>query len=354
VTGGIALMATAITVMTWTGRWTIERFEVTPTAFTTEPWRLLTSALPHGDALHLLFNVYWLWVFGTLLEDVLGHVRLLALITLFGAVSAAAEFALFRGGIGLSGVGYGLFGMLWVLSSRDARFADAVDARTAQGFAAWFVFCIVATKLRVMAIANVAHGVGALLGILVGAGMSARVPRQRVLAGLGVPAVVGLTLAGATVLRPRVNLIHDGHPSFALGYAAIQAGRYDDAIRHYQAAIAIEDDNAKSWHNLGVACDRAQRPDCAVPAFRRAYELDRTLDRRGSYVGVATQAAVAAQASGDHARAAGLLKDLTTLVPEHLGAWLLLAESYKALGKSGEELIARAEAEAIMADGGVP
>ena len=37
-----------------------------------QPWRLVTSALPHVDLLHLAFNLYWLWAFGTTVEGVFG------------------------------------------------------------------------------------------------------------------------------------------------------------------------------------------------------------------------------------------------------------------------------------------
>jgi len=47
----------------------------------------------------------------------------------FAVGSSAAEFALFQGGIGLSGVGYGLFGLLWVLSWHASDFAGGVDSQ---------------------------------------------------------------------------------------------------------------------------------------------------------------------------------------------------------------------------------
>ena len=71
-----------------------------------------------------------------------------------------AEQALFYGGVGLSGVVYGLFGLLWVLSRRDSRFRDAMDRQTVQLMVAWFFLCIVLTITGAWKVANVAHGAG--------------------------------------------------------------------------------------------------------------------------------------------------------------------------------------------------
>src|SRR5882724_58127 len=133
-----------------------------------ELWRLVTAILPHVNVLHLVFNIYWLWVFGTLVEEVYGHAKTAALVLLFAVGPNALEYAFSTGGVGLSGVGYGLFGLLWVLSKRDERFRDAVDQRTIQLFVIWFFFCIFATATNFMRVGNVAHGAGGVLGILTG------------------------------------------------------------------------------------------------------------------------------------------------------------------------------------------
>src|SRR5436309_2497422 len=103
---------------------------------------------------------------------VVGWPRLLAGLrtgcSSFFRTSGALEFGFSDGGVGLSGVGYGLFGLLWILSKRDHRFADAVDARTIQTFIIWFFVCIATTIMHVMQVANIAHGGGAALGILTG------------------------------------------------------------------------------------------------------------------------------------------------------------------------------------------
>jgi membrane associated rhomboid family serine protease len=204
VTGGVGLIAAAVTVLTVTGRWDLARFTVDPTAFTTEPWRLVVSAFPHAcdlrglDVFHLPFNLYWLWRYGTRIEDVFGHVKALGLVILLAAGSAMAEYALFRGGIGLSGVTFGLFGALGVLTPRDPRFEDMVDARATQIMVGWFLLCIAFTAAGVWAIANVAHAVGALLGVLVGMAVAARRLTRRLLATASIQIVLMLSFVGAT------------------------------------------------------------------------------------------------------------------------------------------------------------
>src|SRR5688572_28158133 len=178
VTGGLALLAIAVTAADKNGV-DVSALYLDPRFAHGEPWRLVTCILPHAGAFHILFNVYWLWVFGTLVEEAFGHLRFAALVLFLAVTSGAAEFALFSGGIGLSGVGYGLFGMLWVLSTtrrRDVRFADAVDQNTVIMFVAWFFICIAGTAAGFMQIGNVAHGAGAVAGALVGLAVARRGP----------------------------------------------------------------------------------------------------------------------------------------------------------------------------------
>lgn len=274
VSAGVGLLAMAVTGLDLLAGRSSEALEITVQAFWAQPWRLVTSALPHGGVIHLIFNVYWLWVFGSLIEEVFGHVRALLLVAFFAAGSAAAEYAIFRGGIGLSGVNYGLFGMLWVLSRRDRRFFDAVDAATAQLFAVWFFICIGATVAGVMAIANVAHGVGWALGMLAGLAIGGR-PTERGLGLAGVVGLMGLSLAGATVLRPMVNMSNiGGLDSWKLGYQALEAGQYQEAVRHYQRAVAINRDDATGWFNLGIAHLESGDAPSAAKAFERAAALE--------------------------------------------------------------------------------
>ncbi len=95
-------------------------------AFTAiEPWRMLTSAFLHsqGFLLHIVLNMYTLWIFGQVLEPLLGRLRFLA-IYVVSAIGGSAGFLLLTpvfpaggpvGVVGASGAVFGLFGALLVV-----------------------------------------------------------------------------------------------------------------------------------------------------------------------------------------------------------------------------------------------
>ena len=70
----IAVLAVVVTVAWWTGRDVSPLFENAEIR-RGQLWRLVTSVLPHLDIIHLAFNLYWLWVLGTTVERVYGHLR---------------------------------------------------------------------------------------------------------------------------------------------------------------------------------------------------------------------------------------------------------------------------------------
>ena len=81
-----------------------------------EYWRLWTVTLLHSptDPLHLIFNMYALWLAGTIVERWYGSLRFLAFYLACAAAGSTASFA-FGGdvpSVGASGAIFGLFGLL--------------------------------------------------------------------------------------------------------------------------------------------------------------------------------------------------------------------------------------------------
>jgi membrane associated rhomboid family serine protease len=85
-----------------------------------EWWRIFTSAFLHLGLLHLGFNMYALWLFGPIMEQLYGHVEYAVLYLLCAAggsvltIVAAPDSA----AAGASGAIFGLFGLAFVVSRR--------------------------------------------------------------------------------------------------------------------------------------------------------------------------------------------------------------------------------------------
>ncbi len=338
ITGSIVVAAAAVSGLYWTKRISLDAFVITPSTFRGEVWRLVLYTLPHANFLHLGFNLYWFWTLGTLLEEVYGHAKAAGLFALFAAGSIAAEYALFNGGIGLSGVGYGQVGLLWVLSSRDKRFHDAIDRGTMVAFAGWFFLCIVLTVSNLMPIANVAHGVGALLGVLTGYALSAKAGSARALAAAGTVAVTALSVAGASKYRPRVSLSKTaGQESAYRGYVALQDGRNEDALRHYLDAVSVRDREAGYWFNLGIAYDRTGRHLEAARAFRRASAIDVTNPKfRDAAANVLRALAQEAQEKGALDDAIGLYRESIDVDDSDALTWQQYGLVLRARGRAAQ------------------
>jgi len=270
VTTSVAGAAMAVTAMWWSGQnlggvimdgrvW--DRWEL---------WRALTATLPHVGFIHLAFNLYWLWTFGTLVERVYGHGRCAGIFLLLAFGSSLAEFALFSGGVGLSGLVYGLWGMLWILEKRDPRFGDAVDYQTSQLFVVWFFVCIALTVTNMMPVANVAHGIGAVMGTLLGLAAAGPGPlRWKSVAGL--VAVLILALAGATVLWPWVNLSPAAESVVEqAGLEALDRNDSARAVRWLEISTRMKHAPARAWYNLGIAYQEARQYDAALAAYEHA------------------------------------------------------------------------------------
>lgn len=88
-----------------------------------EPWRMITTVFVHstGFILHIGLNMYTLWVFGRLLESLLGRSRFLALYLIagFGGSVAVMYLGDLQGGVvGASGAIFGLMGAFLVIQRR--------------------------------------------------------------------------------------------------------------------------------------------------------------------------------------------------------------------------------------------
>lgn len=105
------------------GDWVANKFAYAPALTEAEPWRMMTSAFLHSQSflLHIVFNMYALWVLGSALEPLLGRARFLALylVSAFaGSVGVLMLSPTDNFVLGASGAIFGLFGALFVVQRK--------------------------------------------------------------------------------------------------------------------------------------------------------------------------------------------------------------------------------------------
>ena len=162
-----------------------------------QPWRMLTSAFMHASVLHLLFNMFSLFIFGPVIEHAVGRARFAALYLLaaFGGSLAVLLLAPNQAVVGASGAIFGLLGAFFIIQRRlggnNTQLLILIGLNVAFGFI-------------VPNVAWQAHLGGLVVGAAVAAVYTATRDRsQKALqiasvAGIGV-ALVAITIAAVTV-----------------------------------------------------------------------------------------------------------------------------------------------------------
>lgn len=187
-----------------------------------EWWRLWTVTLVHGlppfGYLHLGFNMYALYLAGSLVEQLYGA-RVFGLLYLLGAASGSVASVVFGGdrpSVGASGAVFALFGVLLAVSRTHHPLVDRRARALLAQLGPIVAFNLVFGFLNAAAIDNAAHVGGLLGGLWLGYLLvPGRVPTLRtawqrptgttssggetILRWLGVVALVGLLVVGLLV-----------------------------------------------------------------------------------------------------------------------------------------------------------
>jgi membrane associated rhomboid family serine protease len=86
------------------------------------PWTIFTSMFVHAGWMHLIGNMWFLWIFGDNVEDAMGRLRFVVFYLASGLAAAAAQIALSPGAalpmVGASGAIAGVMGAYLVLWPR--------------------------------------------------------------------------------------------------------------------------------------------------------------------------------------------------------------------------------------------
>lgn len=153
-----------------------------------EIWRLITPIFIHFGLLHIVFNLMWLRDLGPLIEQRWSSKTLLWLVVVAAVCSNVAQFLVdwdLRSGVryanalsgGMSGVVYALLGYIWMRSRFDPRAGIRINPTIVVLMIVWLVVCMSGV---IGSVANMAHLVGLLVGVIWGRIVAAKSARDYV------------------------------------------------------------------------------------------------------------------------------------------------------------------------------
>lgn len=148
-------------------------------------WRLVTPIFIHFGALHLVFNMIWLYQLGGSIENRYGSLYFLMLVIPIAVISNFVQCAVpesVGGSIaqvipsvglltffgGMSGVVFGLLGFVWIKSTIDPASRLFIPQSTILFMLGYMFFCMSPWATGIFAnVANWAHGIGLMAGIAI-------------------------------------------------------------------------------------------------------------------------------------------------------------------------------------------
>lgn len=146
-----------------------------------ELWRFFSPCLMHANFLHILFNMVWVWILSSQIEMRMRKWKLCLLILIIGIISNTIQY-LVSGPyfLGFSGVVVGMAGFIWMRQKKAPWEGYPLQKGTLL-FLLLFVLAMFAIELFTFGlqlfsvvqftpqVANTAHIVGGIVGILLGA-----------------------------------------------------------------------------------------------------------------------------------------------------------------------------------------
>lgn len=125
-------------------------------------WRLITPIFLHGGFLHLLFNMWWMYDLGGVIEHQEKPWYLAILVLFIAAISNTAQYVVAGPNFyGMSGVVYGLLGYIWMMSVFSRRQRYFISQSTITIMMLWLVACLVGI---IPGVANGTHVAGLVAG----------------------------------------------------------------------------------------------------------------------------------------------------------------------------------------------
>ena len=130
-------------------------------------WTLLTAILLHSGLPHLMYNLFGLALFGSILEHIIGSKKFLILLFVSGLTASLISLPFYTRVLGASGAVFGILGMLGILRPRLTVWLHYMPMPMIVALFVWAIGDIIGIYAP-SGTANIAHLGGLFVGVAAG------------------------------------------------------------------------------------------------------------------------------------------------------------------------------------------
>ena len=130
-------------------------------------WTLVTAIFLHSGLVHLLYNLFALALFGSILEHLIGSKKFLILFFVSGLAASLASLPFYTRVLGASGAIFGILGMLGILRPKLTVWLHSIPMPMIIALFVWAAGDIIGIYAP-SGTANIAHLGGLAVGIVAG------------------------------------------------------------------------------------------------------------------------------------------------------------------------------------------
>jgi len=249
--------------------------QYSPSIWQGEFWRLLTTIFLHYNFVHLLFNMYALYILGWFVEPVMGRRRFLSLYLfsgIFGSVISVVMNPAYIS-VGASGAVFGLAGAALVLRILHGSTVKKSLSEPFVFFLMLFIVFNIIIGFIHPGVDNAAHLAGVFCGGVLGYYFMARIPEQ----SRRLPLARTIYLLFSLIFA--LSVLYCIRPVFSapwnLWYAENMhyLGHFEEAEKSYRRATDLEPEKSLYHRELGKFLILRSRSQDALNSFENARKL---------------------------------------------------------------------------------
>jgi hypothetical protein len=143
-----------------------------------QPYRFLSSVFLHGSLTHLLYNLFALGLFGSILEKLAGGKRFLFVFFLSGLLASLVSVNFYERSLGASGAIYGILGALTIIRPKMMVWASGFPLPMFLAAVVWTLGSVMGIFIP-SNIGHIAHLSGIIAGFVFGAAIRNEMPKQK-------------------------------------------------------------------------------------------------------------------------------------------------------------------------------